>query len=191
MSEEAARREAEEEAASREPDHDEQLKMFQNRGGASSGFQRSGGDDMAEIAGVGAGYGAQQSVAPTQRQSGIDDGALLSAFAEPDVEPTPTAQPEPKSEPQSIEPINRASVLSSGIEMPTALGGSPSSKPVETTPTPQPVVVEPTPAPVEQTTEVIGTCGDCGQHYAVDMPIGIEQAQIDCPKCGKRSTIRR
>ena len=81
--------------------------------------------------------------------------------------------------------------MSTGIEMPTALGGSPSSKPVETTPTPQPVVVEPTPAPVEQTTEVIGTCGDCGQHYAVDMPLEIEQAQIDCPKCGKRSTIRR
>jgi len=191
MSEEAARREAEEEAASREPDHDEQLKMFQNRGGASSGFQRGGGNDMAEIAGVGAGYGAQQSMAPTQRQSGVDDDALLSAFAEPDVEPTPTSQPEPKPEPQSTEPTKRASVLSSGIEMPTALGGSPTTKPVETAPTPLPVAVEPTPAPVEETTEVIGTCGDCGQHYAVDMPSGIEQAQIDCPKCGKRSTIRR
>ena len=191
MSEEAARREAEEAAASHQPDHEEQLQMFQNRGGAASGFQRGAGDDMAEIAGVGAGYGAQQPVVSTQRQSGVDDDALLSAFAEPDVEPTPAAQPEPEPEPQKTEPTNRASVLSSGIEMPTALGGSPSTKPVEITPTPQPVVVEPTPAPVEQTTEVVGICGDCGQHYAVDMPIGIEQAQIDCPKCGTRSTIRR
>ena len=167
--------------------------MFQNRGGASSGFQRGGGDDMAEIAGVGAGYGAQQPVVSTQRQSSVDDDALLSAFAEPDVEPTPAVEPEPKPEPepQTTESTTRASVLSSGIEMPIALGGSTSSKPVETTPSPEPVVVEPTPAPVEQTTEVIGTCGDCGQHYAVDMPLGIEQAQIDCPKCGKRSTIRR
>ena len=191
MSQEAARREAEEAATAHEPDHEEQLQMFQNRGGASSGFQRGGGDEMAEIAGVGVGYGSQQSLTSTQ-QSGVDDGALLSAFAEPDIEPKPTVQPEtkPEAEPEPA-PTNRSSVLSSGIEMPTVLGGSASTKPVDSTPEPQPVVEKPTPVPVEQTTEVVGTCGDCGQQYAVDMPIGIEQAQIDCPKCGKRSTIRR
>jgi DNA-directed RNA polymerase subunit RPC12/RpoP len=124
------------------------------------------------------------------QQSGVDDATLLSAFEEPEVEPKPAVQPETKPEPQPTT-NNRSSVLSSGIEMPTVLGGSTSTKPVDSTPVPQPVVEEPSPSPVEQTTEVVGTCGDCGQQYAVDMPIGIKQAQIDCPKCGKRSTIRR
>ena len=199
MEEEALRLAAEEAEAAREPDHEEQLTMFQNRGGGvSSGFQRGGGDEMAEIAGVGTGYGAQQT--PTRTQvSHSDDAALLSAFAEPDVEPTPVSEPEPKPEPEpEPEPQPAAtsapsgSVLSSGIEMPNVLNESKQTAPITTTPTPQPEpsVVETTPT-TEQTTEVVGTCGDCGQKYAVDMPQGVEQAQIDCPKCGNRSTIRR
>jgi hypothetical protein len=192
MDEEAARTASEENEAAREPDHEEQLSMFQNRGGASSGFQRGGGDEMAQIAGVGAGYGTRQQ--PVQTQSSTVDGdALLSAFAEPDVEPTPVAEPEAKPEPQTAPSASeRASVLSSGIELPNVLNESPQSAPIASTnPEPDPEPVESSPAPVEQTTEVVGTCGDCGQQYAVDMPVEIEQAQIDCPKCGNRSTIRR
>ena len=76
--------------------------------------------------------------------------------------------------------------------MPTVLNKTSQPATVETTPKPEPeIVTESPPTPAEQTTEVVGSCGDCGQHYAVDMPVGIDQAQIDCPKCGKRSTIRR
>jgi len=189
MAEEAARAAAEEAENAREPDHEEQLSMFQTRGSATSGFQRGGGNEMAQIAGVGTGYGVQQQPVRTQ-SSGVDDAALLSAFAEPDIEPTPAAEPETKPEPQAAEPAGeRASVLSSGIEMPNVMK---EQVPIDTTtPDPEPVVTEATPPPVEQTTEVVGTCGECGQQYAVDMPLGIEQAQIDCPKCGNRSTIRR
>ena len=192
MAEEAARRAAEEAAAAHEPDHDEQLQMFQNRGGASSGFQRGGGDEMAEIAGVGSGYGSQQQSAASS-STGVDDNALLSAFAEPEEEPKPEVKPDPKPEPQTPKSSDdRASVISSGIEMPTVLNKTSQPATVEPTPKPEPeIVTESPPTPAEQTTEVVGTCGDCGQHYAVDMPIGIDQAQIDCPKCGKRSTIRR
>ncbi|MDE0707603.1 MAG: PKD domain-containing protein [Candidatus Poseidoniales archaeon] len=192
MNEEASRLAAEENEAAQEPGHEEQLSMFQNRGGASSGFQSGGGDEMAQIAGVGSAYGTQQQSVRTQSR-GIDDDALLSAFAEPDeVEPTPIAvEQDPKPEPQTVVPAeNRGSVLSSGIEMPTVLNESSQQKPMVATPEPEPVVVE-VPSVTEQTTEVVGTCGDCGQQYAVDMPSGIDQAQIDCPKCGSRSTIQR
>ncbi len=191
MAEEAARRAAEEEAASRQPDHEEQLQMFQNRG-ASSGFQRGGGNEMAEIAGVGTSYGSQQP-STAARSSGVDDNALLSAFADPEEEPEPVVKPEPKPEPQAPKSSDdRSRVLSSGIEMPSVLNQPSQQAPVETTPKPEPeTVVESPKTPIEQTTEVVGTCGDCGQHYAVDMPVGIDQAQIDCPKCGLRSTIRR
>ncbi len=193
MNEEASRLAAEENEAAREPGHEEQLSMFQNRGGASSGFQRGGGDEMAQIAGVGSAYGTQQQPVTTQSRGVVDDDALLSAFAEPEVEPTPpeTVEQAPKPEPQAVAPAgNRASVLSSGIEMPTVLHESSQQTPMVVTPDPEPVVAE-APSAVEQTTEVVGTCGDCGQQYAVDMPSGIDQAQIDCPKCGNRSTIRR
>ena len=183
----------EEAAAAREPEREEQLSMFQNRGGgASSGFQRGGGDEMAQIAGVGTGYGAQQ--APVRVQSGlIDESDLLSAFAEPVVTPTAEPVPESKPDPQpATVQINRASVLSSGIELPDVLSQTPQQTPSVTTPQPEPALAPTQVAPVAaQTSEVVGNCGECGQHYAVDMPLGIEQAQIDCPKCGNRSTIRR
>ncbi|MEE2747609.1 MAG: PKD domain-containing protein, partial [Candidatus Thermoplasmatota archaeon] len=190
MDQEAARIAEEEAQTAREPDHEEQLAMYQNRGGASSGFQRGGGDDMAQIAGVGAGYGAQQPQ-PTIRQSGVDDAALLSAFEEADSEPVPKPQPEPMTEPiPEKTQTQQSNVLSSGIELPNVMKESTTPSPSVTTPEPEPIVEE-TPPPVQQTTEVIGTCAECGQQYAVDMPLGIEQAQIDCPKCGNRSTIRR
>jgi len=192
MSEEAARRAAEEAEAAHQPDHEEQLQMFQNRGGASSGFQRGGGDEMAEIAGVGSGYGSQQPVI-SPRSSGVDDNALISAFAEPEETPEPEIKPDPKPEPQIPKSSgDRASVISTGIEMPLALKEQSQQASIEVTPEPVPEPVVEAPAtPAEQTTEVVGTCPDCSQHYAVDMPIGIDQAQIDCPKCGYRSTIRR
>ena len=192
MSEEAARRAAEEAEAAHQPDHEEQLQMFQNRGGASSGFQRGGGDEMSEIAGVGSGYGSQQPVM-SPRSSGVDDNALISAFAEPEETPEPEIKPDPKPEPQIPKSSgDRASVISTGIEMPLALKEQSQQASIEVTPEPVPEPVVEAPAtPAEQTTEVVGTCPDCSQHYAVDMPIGIDQAQIDCPKCGHRSTIRR
>ena len=190
MALESERIAAEEAETASEPNHEEQLTMFQNRGGATSGFQRSGGDEMAQIAGVGAGYGAQQPQVTT-RQSSVDDAALLSAFEEPETKPVSGPQPEPKSEPAPVvTPTQRSNVLSSGIELPNVMKESANLPPTVATPEPEPLVEEPTP-PVNQTTEVVGTCGDCGQQYAVDMPIGIEQAQIDCPHCGNRSTIRR
>ena len=147
---------------------------------------------MAEIAGVGSGYGAQEVTAPIQSGT-IDDNDLLSAFAEP-VE-APVAQPEPESKPDSkpaTVPAERASVLSGGIQLPDVLNQPSQQAPVATAPEPQPAPVSTAPAPATpQTSEVVGSCGECGQHYAVDMPLGIEQAQIDCPKCGKRDTIRR
>tara|TARA_B100001750_G_scaffold38746_1_gene28047 strand:- start:219 stop:797 length:579 start_codon:yes stop_codon:yes gene_type:complete len=191
---EESRRAEEEAAAAQQPEREEQLAMFQNRGGgASSGFQRSGGgDEMAEIAGVGSGYGAQQVTAPIQ-SGAIDDSDLLSAFAEP-VE-TPVAQPEPDPKPDpKPAPVSteRASVLSGGIQLPDVLNQPSSQAPVATAPEPQPAPVSTAPVPTTpQTSEVVGSCGDCGQHYAVDMPLGIEQAQIDCPKCGNRGTVRR
>ena len=166
--------------------------MFQNRGDASSGFQRGGGDQMAEIAGVGSGYGTQQVTAPVQ-SSGIDDSDLMSAFAEPIETPVEQPVPEPKPDPKPASvPTERASVLSGGIQLPDVLNQPSHQAPSVTTPEPQPKPVSTAPAPATpQTSEVVGSCGECGQHYAVDMPLGIEQAQIDCPKCGKRGTVRR
>ena len=189
---EAARRAEEEAASAKEPDHEEQLQMFQNRSGASSGFQRGGGDEMAQIAGVGDGYGAQQTPVVTQ-SSGIDDTELLSAFEEPAPEPVAEPEPKPAEQPTPVAPSERASVLSSGIELPDVLSQTgQQSPPVAPIPEPEPEPVSQAPAPaVAQTTEVVGSCGECGQRYAVDMPLDIEQAQIDCPKCGNRSTIRR
>jgi len=193
MQMEESRLAEEEAAAAHQPERDEQLAMFQNRGGgASSGFQRGGGDEMAQIAGVGTGYGAQQ--APVRVQSGaVDESDLLSAFAEPVVTPAAEPVPESKPDPQpATVQTDRASVLSSGIELPDVLSQTPQQTPSVTTPQPEPAPVPAQVVPVAaQTSEVIGNCGECGQHYAVDMPLGIEQAQIDCPKCGNRSTIRR
>ena len=193
MQMEEARQSAEEAAAAHQPEREEQLSMFQNRGGgASSGFQRGGGDEMAQIAGVGTGYGAQQAPVPVQ-SGAIDESDLLSAFAEPVA--TPAAEPVPESKPDTKPATvqsERASVLSSGIELPDVLSQTPQQTPSVTLPEP-----EPTPAPaqiapvVSQTSEVVGSCGECGQHYTVDMPLELEHAQIDCPKCGNRSTIRR
>lgn len=193
MEAEAARQAAEEAEANREVGREEQLSMFQNRGSSSSGFARSGGNEMAEIAGVGAGYGTQQPVSNIAVQS-VSDASLLSAFEEVEETPEVKPEPEPETKPQgtTATPSDKGSVLSSGIELPSVLN----QKTPE--PTPSPTVVEPTPEPEKieeqstvQTTEVVGTCGACGQKYAVDMPVGIEQAQIDCPKCGNRSIIRR
>ncbi len=197
MEAEAERIAAEEAEANREVGRDEQLSMFQNRGGSTSGFARSGGDEMAEIAGVGSGYGAQQPMVSTPVQS-ADDAALLSAFEEEEIEPAPKPEPEPENKPQGTAPVSsgKSSVLSSGIELPSILNQTTpktnpepvaSAPPIQTTPEPETVQEEASP----QTTEVVGTCGECGQQYVVDMPLDIQQAQIDCPKCGNRSTIRR
>ena len=188
MDQEAARIAAEEAEAAREPDHEEQLSMFQNRGGSSSGFARGGGDEMADIAGVGAGYGAQSTPAVSPVRS-VEDDALLSAFDEPNVEPTPAPVPEPKPVENSAE---RSSVISGGIELPSVVSKTTPQTPSKPEPEMQPKeptnVVEPS---AVQTTEVVGTCADCGQQYAVDMPLDVQLAQIDCPKCGNRGTIRR
>ncbi|MDE0574070.1 MAG: PKD domain-containing protein [Candidatus Poseidoniales archaeon] len=191
---EDARQSAEEAAAAHQPERDEQLAMFQNRGGgASSGFQRSGGgDEMAQIAGVGSGYGAQQEPVTVQPRASVDDD-LLSAFEEPVATPVAEPEPEPKPDPKPAGvPAERASVLSGGIQLPDVLNQPSQQTPPATAPEPQSAPVTIAAAPVApQTTEVVGSCGECGQHYAVDMPLDIEQAQIDCPKCGNRSTIRR
>jgi DNA-directed RNA polymerase subunit RPC12/RpoP len=188
MDQEAARIAAEEAEAAREPDHEEQLSMFQNRGDSSSGFARGGGDEMADIAGVGAGYGAQSTPVVSPVRS-VEDDALLSAFDEPTVEPTPAPVPEPKPVENSAE---RSSVISGGIELPSVVSKTTPQTPSKPEPEMQPKeptnVVEPS---AVQTTEVVGTCADCGQQYAVDMPLDVQQAQIDCPKCGNRGTIRR
>ena len=172
--------------------------MFQNRGNESSGFARGGGNEMAEIAGVGVGYGAQQTMAQTPVQS-VSASALLSAFEEedePTVKPEPQPESKPEVKPQSTAPTSteKSSVLTSGIELPNVLN-QPSPEPtpapdVQTVPSPTP---EPAPVEIEstpQSTEVRGVCDECGQHYAVDMPIGVQQAQIACPKCGNISVIR-
>jgi DNA-directed RNA polymerase subunit RPC12/RpoP len=195
---EDARQSAEEAAAAHQPERDEQLAMFQNRGGvASSGFQRGGGgDEMAQIAGVGSGYGAQQAPVTVQPRTSADDD-LLSAFEEPVATPVAEPEPEPKPDPKPAGvPAERARVLSGGIQLPDVLNQPSQQTPSVTTPelhpAPQPAPVTIAAAPVApQTSEVVGSCGECGQHFAVDMPLDIEQAQIDCPKCGNRSTIRR
>ena len=200
MEAEAARQAAEEAEANREVGREEQLSMFQNRGNSSSGFSRGGGDEMAEIAGVGAAYGTQQPVVQTPAPS-VNDDALLSAFEEETVAVQPKPEPEPETKPpaESPTPVGKSSVLTSGIELPGILNQS-SPEPAPTTPvpmasqpvpepTPEPVVVDEEPSP--QTTEVRGACEECGQQYAVDMPIGVQQAQIVCPKCGNMNIIRR
>jgi len=205
---EAARRAAEDDESAREPDHSEQLSMFsRDSNDGSGGWSGSArGDDMADIAGVGAGYGAQV-VTQTQPAS-AEDAELLAAFDDP-VEEAPAVEPEPevKAEPKPA-PVARASVLSSGIELPgvlhdvakreaTAAAAVASPASVDPTPAPAPTVAaapSPAPAPVQAssaTTEVTGACNACGQRYAVDMPEGISEARIDCPKCSARNTIRR
>ncbi|GIS43472.1 MAG: hypothetical protein Ct9H90mP16_05420 [Candidatus Poseidoniales archaeon] len=108
MEAEAARKAAEEAEANREVGREEQLSMFQNRGNESSGFARGGGNEMAEIAGVGAGYGTQQTMAQAPIQS-VSDSALLSAFEEedePTVQPEPQPEPKPEVKPQSTTPTS-------------------------------------------------------------------------------------
>ncbi|MBJ03434.1 MAG: hypothetical protein CMB65_01880 [Euryarchaeota archaeon] len=199
MEVEAARKSAEEAEANREVGREEQLSMFQNRGSSSSGFARGGGDEMAEIAGVGSGYGAQQPIVTTTPVQSFSDSNLLSAFEE---EETPVAQSEPEPKPEDISPTTtgKSSVLSSGVELPSILNQqSPEPK---SEPTPTPMATEQAPQPESksiiaekesdpETTEVRGICNDCEQQYAVDMPVGVNQAQIICPKCGTRNIIRR
>ena len=199
MEAEANRKAAEEAEANREVGREEQLSMFQNRGNTSGGFSRGGGDEMAEIAGVSAGYGAQTMArAPTQS---VNTSPLLSAFEEeetstPQPEPEPEPEPEPKQQQVAAPSTEKSSVLSSGVELPNILNQQtslPEPAPVVSQPTPQ-TVSEPIPIVEEQTAdtvEVRGACEDCGQQYAVDMPAGVQQAQIACPKCGKLSIIRR
>lgn len=216
MEAEAARRAAEEEAAQQEPDHQEQLSMFQRgTGGGGGGWSGRGREDeMSQIAGIGGGYGQRLAVADPGYSSG--DDALLAAFAEEDEAPEP--EPEapvveekraPKAEPvAAAEPARagRATVLSSGIELPGVLHdvakreAAAAPAPTEPTPATAPVTsaaAAPTPAhssPVsmaEGTTELTGACASCGQRYAVDMPDGIDEARLDCPKCNARNTIRR
>ncbi|MDP6889319.1 MAG: PKD domain-containing protein, partial [Candidatus Thalassarchaeaceae archaeon] len=192
MDEEAARLATEEADSAREPDHQEQLAMYQNRGGSSSGFQRSGGDEMAEIAGVGTSYGTQSP--PVSQTSSVDGNALLSAFEESDPQPTPEPEKEIEEAPPSTPAVAESgSALSGGIELPgemTQTAPAPETSSVQIPE--QEISIEPEVQTQEpQTTEVVGTCAECGQKYAVDMPNDIHEAQIDCPKCGNRSTIRR
>ena len=187
MGEEAARVAAEDAESAREPDHQEQLAMYQNRGNSSSGFQRGGGDEMAEIAGVGQSYGTQ-STPTTSQPSSVDDNALLSAFEESEPETAPEPEKVDEKPPESPPPQTEGgSILSGGIELPGEVTQS-SPAPAQEEEKPSEIDV-----PIEepQTTEVVGTCAECGQKYAVDMPNDITEAQIDCPKCGNRSTIRR
>ncbi len=192
MEAEAALQAAQEAEANREVGRDEQLSMYQNRDNTASGFARGGNDQMAEIAGVDSGYGAGNIMARTPVKS-ISDTNLLSAFEEEE-EPPAKSEPEPVVKSKEVAPISvdKSSVLSSGIDLPDVLN-QPSSEPTHS---PIPEVDQSTPAPVElesspQSTEVRGVCEECGQHYAVDMPAGVQQAQIACPKCGNLSIIRR
>jgi DNA-directed RNA polymerase subunit RPC12/RpoP len=192
MDEEAARLAAEEADSAREPDHQEQLAMYQNRGGSSSGFQRSGGDEMAEIAGVGTSYGTQSP--QVSQTSSVDGNALLSAFEESEPQPAPEPEKEIEETPPSTPAVAESgSALSGGIELPGEMiqtASAPESSSIQIPE--QEKSIEPEVQTEEpQTTEVVGTCAECGQKYAVDMPNDIHEAQIDCPKCGNRSTIRR
>ena len=180
---EAERAALEEAEAAREPTHEEQLSMYQSRN-ENTGFQRAGsGDEMAEIAGVGSSYGGQRPATSAPVQN-VSDDALLAAFVEEDEpqpeeiskpEPTPTSKPVESSGPQG-------SVIASGIQLPDVITRT--SSPSETKPEPV-AQVQP------QTTEVTGVCKSCGQQYAVDMPVGVNQARVDCPKCGEPGIISR
>ncbi len=186
LAQEVARREQEEAVAARQPSHEEQLSMFQNR---DSGFSpRATSDDYAQIAGVDAGY-VTTAVQPTPVvATSASDSDLLAAFEEP--KPEPIAEPEVEAQPvkqtkvaiEMPESMTKGTVISSGIELPGSVLDTAKPAVSETT-APEPK----TPS----TKEVVGNCGGCGQRYAVDMPAEINAAQIDCPKCGSRNTIRR
>ena len=176
---------AEEAEAAREPTHEEQLSMYQSRNETSS-FQRAGsGGEMAEIAGVGLSYGSQRPAVstPVQNASDVD---LLAAFGEedePQPEETVTPEPEPKSKPaESSAP--QGSVIASGIQLPDVITRTSPPSPEETKPKP---IVQNQP----HTTEVTGTCKSCNQQYAVDMPVEVSKARVDCPKCGESGIITR
>ena len=192
MAAEAAMRAEEEAKSAHQPDRDEQLSMFQNRG--SGGFSARGSvDEISQIAGVGSAYGAGQVHSAT---TGVADEGLLDAFAEPEPAPesVPEPAPEPKAETQTVpssragveipDSVSKGTVISSGIELPGVL-----SKIVEKE-APQ----EEAPAPTVEsttTTEMVGVCSGCSERYAVDMPTDLQEAQIDCPNCGVRNVIRR
>lgn len=117
---------------------------------------------------------------PSVMKQAVETPAEVAAAApapapEPAVEPAPAPAPAPAVESTQPTPAHAPT--------PTA----------EPTPAPTPVA-EPTPAPAavaEGTIEVIGACASCGQRYAVDMPSSINEARIDCPKCGSRNNIHR
>jgi PKD repeat protein len=185
---EAARIEQEDAEAARQPDHEEQLAMFQKR---DSGFApRASNDDYAQIAGVDSGYVAP-AVQPTPVATSAADSELLAAFEEPINQPEPVSEPKVESEPvkksraaiEMPESMSKGTVISSGIELPGAVLESAKPAVVKEAPTPEPSPSSPT--------EIVGNCEGCGQRYAVDMPAEIDAAQIDCPKCGSRNTIRR
>ena len=191
MQMESSRRAEEKAEAAHEPGHEEQLTMFQRSESAGYG-RRDTGDEMSQIAGVGGGY----SAAPVAeaRPISASDAELLAAFDDSEPEPEPAAKAEPapaqKASPEPEEkPVQgSATVLSSGIELPGVLHD------VAKREAAQNILVEPAPAPQsapEPSTELVAACDQCGQRYAVDMPSGIAEARIDCPKCGARNTIRR
>jgi len=191
MQMESSRRAEEEAEAAHEPGHEEQLTMFQRSESAEHG-RRDTGDEMSQIAGVDGGY----SAAPIAeaRPISASDAELLAVFDDSEPEPEPEPEPAAKAEPApaqkaSPEPEEKpvqgsATVLSSGIELPGVLHDVVKREAAQNIP------VEPEPAP-ESSTELVGACNQCGQRYAVDMPSGIAEARIDCPKCGERNTIRR
>ena len=191
MQMESSRRAEEEAEAAHEPGHEEQLTMFQRSESAGYG-RRDTGDEMSQIAGVGGGYSAEPVA--EARPISASDAELLAAFDDSEPEPAPAAKAEPapaqKASPEPEEkPVQgSATVLSSGIELPGVLHDvvkreAAQNMPVEPEPAPQ--------SPTESPTELVGACNQCGQRYAVDMPSGIDEARIDCPKCGERNTIRR
>ena len=192
---EAARREQEEAEAARQPSHEEQLTMFQKQ---DTGFSaRASGDDYAQIAGVDSGYVAAVPQTTPAATSATDD-EILSVFEEPTSTPEPVT-PEPVTSPtpapakqtkagiEMPKSTSKGTVISSGIELPGSVIDTTKPDVVEQAPAPQSEVQPETPP----TTEVVGHCEGCGQRYAVDMPAEIDAAQIDCPKCGSRNTIRR
>ncbi|MEE3082503.1 MAG: PKD domain-containing protein [Candidatus Thermoplasmatota archaeon] len=192
---EAARREQEEAEAARQPSHEEQLTMFQKQ---DAGFSaRASGDDYAQIAGVDSGYVAAVPQTTPAATSATDD-EILSVFEEPISTPEPVT-PEPVTSPtpapakqtkagiEMPKSMSKGTVISSGIELPGSVIDVTKPDVVEKASIPPSEVQSETPS----TTEVVGHCEGCGQRYAVDMPAEIDAAQIDCPKCGSRNTIRR
>jgi len=165
-----------------------------NAGFRAVGSSHQGSDaEFAAMAGIGGG-GAPLDA--SQAAAAAEAAALFS-----DQQPGQVgAQKEVPSIPESSlgdEIFEQIESHSAAKQQPKPSAGTQSggiSIPERSTPTPSPSPAAPSPSQVAASSAASGmrgSCSSCGQGFMVQLPSGVNEVLVDCPKCGVEQHFSR